>query len=201
MPDPAASATPTPAAGGCCAATRSAPCSGRTSWPAGCDADAVFANSIVSSRLLAALAHAAGVRHEETLTGFKWIARVPGLRYGYEEALGYCVDPALVRDKDGVSARRCCSPSWPPACKAQGRTLLDLLDDLAVAHGLHATDQFSVRVADLTLIAAVMARLRSTPPGQVGGLRGRPGRRPRPGLSRTCRPPTGCATTSRTAAG
>ena len=68
------------------------------------DGDAVFANSIVSSRLLAAMAKAAGVRHEETLTGFKWISRVEGLRYGYEEALGYCVDPPHVRDKDGVSA-------------------------------------------------------------------------------------------------
>ena len=66
--------------------------------------DCVFANSIVSSPLLAAIAAAAGLRHEETLTGFKWIARVPGLRFGYEEALGYCVDPEPVRDKDGISA-------------------------------------------------------------------------------------------------
>ncbi|GMA88311.1 hypothetical protein GCM10025868_35610 [Angustibacter aerolatus] len=64
----------------------------------------VLACSIVSSRWLAAVAAAHGVRHVETLTGFKWIARVPGLRYGYEEALGYCVDPGRVRDKDGVSA-------------------------------------------------------------------------------------------------
>ena len=64
----------------------------------------VFANSIVSSRLLARIAAAAGYAHEETLTGFKWISRVPGLLYGYEEALGYCVAPDLVRDKDGISA-------------------------------------------------------------------------------------------------
>jgi phosphomannomutase len=133
----------------------------------GVDADAVFANSIVSSRLLAALAHAAGVRHEETLTGFKWIARVPGLRYGYEEALGYCVDPRSVQDKDGVSAALLLA-EMAAGLRAQRRTLLDVLDDLAVAHGLHATDAFSVRVADLTLIATVMGRLRSTPPGQVG---------------------------------
>ena len=168
-PTPPRSATPTPAAGGCCAATRSAPCSGRTSWPAGWTPDAVFANSIVSSRLLAALAHAAGVRHEETLTGFKWIARVPGLRYGYEEALGYCVDPRSVQDKDGVSAALLLA-EMAAGLRAQGRTLLDVLDDLAVAHGLHATDAFSVRVADLALIATVMERLRSTPPGQVGGV-------------------------------
>jgi len=135
----------------------------------GVDADAVFANSIVSSRLLAALAHAAGVRHEETLTGFKWIARVPGLRYGYEEALGYCVDPRSVQDKDGVSAALLLA-EMAAGLRAQGRTLLDVLDDLAVAHGLHATDAFSVRVADLALIATVMGRLRSTPPGQVGGV-------------------------------
>ena len=131
--------------------------------------DAVFANSIVSSRLLAALAHAAGVQHEETLTGFKWIARVPGLRYGYEEALGYCVDPRSVQDKDGVSAALLLA-EMAAGLRAQGRTLLDVLDDLAVAHGLHATDAFSVRVADLALIATVMGRLRSTPPGQVGGV-------------------------------
>ena len=70
----------------------------------GVGADDVFASSIVSSRLLAAMAAGAGIRHEETLTGFKWISRVAGLRYGYEEALGYCVDPHQVRDKDGISA-------------------------------------------------------------------------------------------------
>jgi len=135
----------------------------------GVDADAVFANSIVSSRLLAALARAAGVRHEETLTGFKWIARVPGLRYGYEEALGYCVDPEHVRDKDGVSALLMLC-ELAAATKAEGRTLTDLLDDIAVEHGLHATDQVSVRVSDLADIDRAMEQLRGNPPDQLGGL-------------------------------
>jgi phosphomannomutase len=135
----------------------------------GVDADAVFACSIVSSRLLSAMAKAAGVRHEETLTGFKWIARVQGLRYGYEEALGYCVDPRHVRDKDGVTACLLMA-ELAATLKAQGRTLTDRLDELAVAHGVHATDSFSVRVADLSLIGAVMARLRANPPRDVGGL-------------------------------
>ena len=134
----------------------------------GVEKDAVFANSIVSSRLLAAMASAAGIRHEETLTGFKWIARVEGLRYGYEEALGYCVDPATVRDKDGVSACLLMA-EMTAGLKAQGRTLSDVLDDLAVAHGVHATDSFSVRVADLSLIGTVMERLRSTPPAEIAG--------------------------------
>ncbi|HET7476772.1 MAG TPA: phospho-sugar mutase [Dermatophilaceae bacterium] len=129
--------------------------------------DAVFACSIVSSRLLAAVSAAAGVRHVETLTGFKWIGRVPGLRYGYEEALGYCVDPAVVRDKDGVSAALLLA-ELAAGLRASGRTLLDLLDDLALAHGVHATDSFSVRVSDLAQIGVVLARLRSDPPASFG---------------------------------
>ncbi|THE13515.1 phospho-sugar mutase, partial [Kocuria rosea] len=108
---------------------------------------AVFANSIVSSRLLGRIAAAAGIAHQETLTGFKWIARVPGLAFGYEEALGYCVAPEVVRDKDGISAAAAVAV-LADELRAQGRTLLDVLDDLALAHGLYATDQLSIRVAD-----------------------------------------------------
>jgi phosphomannomutase len=132
-------------------------------------AECVFANSIVSSRMLAAMCRAAGVRHEETLTGFKWISRVPGLRYGYEEALGYCVDPAQVRDKDGVSAALLFA-ELTAGLKAGGRSVDDLLDDLARAHGVHATDAFSVRVEDLSLIGEIMARLRATPLTSVAGV-------------------------------
>jgi len=135
----------------------------------GVEPDAVFANSIVSSRLLAAMAAKAGVRHEETLTGFKWISRVEGLRYGYEEALGYCVDPASVRDKDGVSACLLIA-ELAAVLKSQGDTLLDVLDDLAVAHGVHATDSFSVRVDDLAQIGTLMGRLRDEPPTEVAGV-------------------------------
>ena len=132
--------------------------------------DAVVACSIVSSRLLAALAESAGYRHVETLTGFKWIARVPGLGYGYEEAIGYCVAPDVVRDKDGVSAALILA--WYTAwLKAHGRTPLDVLDDLAVEHGVYATDAFSVRVADLAQIPPVMERLRSAPPENLGTVR------------------------------
>ncbi|MEU6931666.1 phospho-sugar mutase [Streptomyces sp. NPDC046385] len=129
----------------------------------------VFAESIVSSSLLGRIAEAAGVGYEETLTGFKWIARVEGLRYGYEEALGYCVDPDGVRDKDGITAALLVA-ELASVLKEQGRTLTDLLDDLAVAHGLHATDQLSVRVEDLSLIADAMAALRAKPPVRLAGL-------------------------------
>ncbi len=129
----------------------------------------VFAESIVSSSLLGRIARKAGLGYEETLTGFKWIARVDGLRYGYEEALGYCVDPEGVRDKDGITAALLIA-ELASALKEKGRTLLDLLDDLALDHGLHATAQLSVRVEDLTVIANAMRRLRETPPTALAGL-------------------------------
>ncbi|HET7303010.1 MAG TPA: phospho-sugar mutase [Segeticoccus sp.] len=135
----------------------------------GVAAGAVFANSIVSSRLLGTMAEAAGIPHVETLTGFKWIGRVEGLRYGYEEAIGYCVAPSAVRDKDGISAALLVA-EMAAGLKAQGRTLLDVLDDLAREHGVHATDAFSVRVADLDLIDVVMQRLREQPPSDLGGI-------------------------------
>ncbi|MFF4586992.1 phospho-sugar mutase [Streptomyces sp. NPDC001388] len=128
-----------------------------------------FAESIVSSSLLGRIAEKAGLPYEETLTGFKWIARVEGLRYGYEEALGYCVDPEGVRDKDGITAALLIT-ELASQLKEEGRTLLDLLDDLAVEHGLHATDQLSVRVQDLSVIADAMRRLRERPPVSLAGL-------------------------------
>ncbi|MGW3110012.1 phospho-sugar mutase [Streptomyces sp. NPDC001091] len=128
-----------------------------------------FAESIVSSSLLGRIAEKAGLGHEETLTGFKWIARVQGLRYGYEEALGYCVDPEGVRDKDGITAALLIT-ELASELKESGRTLLDLLDDLALEHGLHATDQLSVRVEDLSVIADAMTRLREQPPTALAAL-------------------------------
>ena len=128
----------------------------------------VYATSIVSSSLLGKLAAAHGQPCEETLTGFKWIGRIPGLAFGYEEALGYCVDPEHVKDKDGVSALLLLCEVAAMA-KADGKTLTDLLDEIAAEHGLHATDQLSVRVSDLSLIGEAMARLRRTPPTSLGG--------------------------------
>ncbi len=127
-----------------------------------------FAASIVSSSLLSRIAAAHGLDYVETLTGFKWISRVDGLRYGYEEALGYCVDPEGVRDKDGVSAALLVA-ELAATLKTEGRALTDLLDDLAREHGLHATDQLSARVEDLALIEDAMARLRAEPPTTLGG--------------------------------
>ena len=129
----------------------------------------VYANSIVSSSLLGALAASYGCKHRETLTGFKWIGRVEGLVYGYEEALGYCVAPELVKDKDGVSALLRVV-ELAAQLKAEGRTLVDRLDEIARTHGLYATDQLSARFTELSQIGAVMERLRTSPPATLGGL-------------------------------
>ena len=128
----------------------------------------VVAASIVSSRLLGKVAAAAGLGYTTTLTGFKWIARVPGLAYGYEEALGYCAAPELVRDKDGISAGLLLAELAAEA-KASGRTLFDLLDEVYLAHGLHASEQLSVRVEDLGELAIMMDRLRRDPPSSLAG--------------------------------
>lgn len=128
-----------------------------------------FATTIVSSQLLSRIAAAAALPYEETLTGFKWLARVDGLRYAFEEALGYCVDPEGVRDKDGITAALLIT-ELAAELKQAGRGLADLLDDLAREFGLHATDQLSVRVEDLSLIADAMRRLREQPPTVLAGL-------------------------------
>ncbi|WP_258723942.1 phospho-sugar mutase [Cellulomonas sp. NS3] len=128
----------------------------------------VLASSIVSSRLLAEVARSAGLRHQPTLTGFKWLARVDGLAFGYEEALGYCVDPAHVRDKDGISAALLVA-GLAARLKASGLSLLSVLDDLAREHGLHLSDQVSARFTDLDRIPATMSALREHPPVTLGG--------------------------------
>lgn len=131
--------------------------------------DSLVATTIVSSRLLSKLAPARGARYAETLTGFKWLARAgDGLAYAYEEAIGHCVDPTAVRDKDGISAA-VIAADLVAQSKAAGRTLDDLLDDLAVEFGVHAGGQVSLRLADAVEAAGVVERLRADPPAEIAG--------------------------------
>ncbi|MDG4833347.1 phospho-sugar mutase [Solwaraspora sp. WMMD1047] len=133
----------------------------------------LYATTIVSSALLGRICRARGLPYAETLTGFKWIVRATAgdapLVYGYEEALGYCVAPDLVRDKDGITAALTVA-ELAAGLKAQGRTLADRLDELAVEFGLHLTDQLSVRVDDLAEITSAMARVRARPPAELLGV-------------------------------
>jgi phosphomannomutase len=131
--------------------------------------DPLVATTIVSSELLHAIANEHGARYAETLTGFKWLVRSgDGLVFAYEEALGLCVDPAAVRDKDGISAT-VATADLVATAKAGGRTVSDLLDAMAVAHGVYLTEQISPRFDDLREIGALMARLRRSPPTELAG--------------------------------
>lgn len=131
---------------------------------------ALVASTVVSSRMLATIAAGYGAQHAETLTGFKWLARAtaPGaaLLYAYEEAIGHCVDPDAVRDKDGISAAVLIC-DLVAALRSQGRTLSDALDDLARRHGVHVTSAVSRRVQDA---GAAMAALRANPPAVLAGI-------------------------------
>jgi phosphomannomutase len=129
-----------------------------------------LACSIVSSPALASVAEAYGLDFADTLTGFKWVSRAPGLIYGFEEALGYLVNPGTVRDKDGISAAVALL-SLVSELKADGVTLAEHLDLFSEKFGHYASGQISVRVTDLGEIDAVMARLRESPPDAVGGIR------------------------------
>ncbi|TDD51389.1 phospho-sugar mutase [Saccharopolyspora elongata] len=131
-------------------------------------ADPLVATTIVSATMLRSIAAEFGVRYDETLTGFKWLVRAgdgagTGLVYAYEEALGHCVDPDAVRDKDGISTAVLGS-DLAATLKASGSGLPELLDALSAKHGVHQTGQVSVRVTDLGVIPRIMRRLRERPP-------------------------------------
>ena len=138
-------------------------------------ATSVVASTVVSSRMLAAIAAHWGARHVETLTGFKWLARAdaysPGstLIYAYEEAIGHCVDPAAVRDKDGISAA-VLACDLVATLKRTRRSVLDALDDLARRFGVHVGTAVSRPVSDADEAAALMGRLRDSPPRRLAGF-------------------------------
>jgi phosphomannomutase len=130
----------------------------------------LVASTVVSSSMLSLVAAARGARHVETLTGFKWLMRAgEGLVFAYEEALGLSVDPDFVRDKDGISAA-VLACDLAATLKAAGRTLLDVLDELSVAHGVHLTDQVSLRFDDVSAMAPLVAKVRSAPPTSLAGV-------------------------------
>ena len=132
--------------------------------------DPLVATTIVSSSLLGKMAKAQGARYAETLTGFKWLVRAgAGLVFAYEEALGVCVDPESVRDKDGISAA-VAAADLAATTKAAGKTLIDILDELARIHGLHLTEQLALRFDDLSRIGKLMAGLRADPPTELAGI-------------------------------
>lgn len=128
----------------------------------------IFANSIVSSSVVKKIAEHHKIEFKETLTGFKWISKIKGLTFGYEEALGYAVDPNTVNDKDGISAAITLAQIATDLAK-DGKTLLDLLDEIWARHGFHATEQISIRLTDLSKVAVILGGLRTNPPQEIAG--------------------------------
>jgi phosphomannomutase len=128
----------------------------------------IFANSIVSSSILKKIAEHYNLEFKETLTGFKWLAKIKNLSFGYEEALGYAVDSQTVNDKDGISAAITLAQIATDLA-ADGNTLLDLLDEIWERHGFHATEQISVRLSDLSKVDVILGALRKNPPHTIAG--------------------------------
>jgi phosphomannomutase len=130
----------------------------------------VLACSIVSSSAISEVAKAHGLEFKQTLTGFKWISKIPNLIFGYEEALGYCIDPNHVADKDGISAALLLA-NIARREALNGRTLWDLLADLGARYGYYATGPISIRVTDLNVITTAMKTIRENPPVELAGLK------------------------------
>jgi len=137
-------------------------------WIARTHPAGTMGNSIVSSSALRKIAAHYGVDFKEVLTGFKWLAKIEDLAYGYEEAIGYAVDSETVNDKDGVSAALFLA-QIAMDLKRDGLTLADLLDEIWQRHGFHGTEQISIRVADMGAITRLLATLRSNPPQEIAG--------------------------------
>lgn len=137
-------------------------------WIARTAPQGTFGNSIVSSSILRKISAHYGIDFREVLTGFKWLAKIEDLAFGYEEAIGYAVDSETVNDKDGISAAIYLAQIATDLA-AVGKDLNDLLDEVWLRHGFHATEQISIRVADMGAIAALLAGLRSNPPQEIAG--------------------------------
>ena len=129
-----------------------------------------FANSIVSSSLLSKIANHHGIEFHETLTGFKWLAKLENLGFGYEEAIGYSVDPQTVNDKDGVSAAIALA-RIAGELKSQGSSISQYLKKIREKYGFHKTIQISIRVADLHNISRVLNAIRAAVPSEIAGYK------------------------------
>lgn len=128
----------------------------------------IFANSIVSSSIVKKISEHYSIEFKETLTGFKWLAKIQSLSFGYEEALGYAVDPQTVNDKDGISAAIALAQIATDLAE-EGKTILDLLDEIWARHGFHGTEQISLRLSDLSKVGVILGNLRNSPPQEIAG--------------------------------
>jgi phosphomannomutase len=131
--------------------------------------DRNFATTIVSSSALKKIAVNAGAGFVETLTGFKWLSKTKNLAFGYEEAIGYCVDPDNVNDKDGIStALKIAQINSELA--SRGSSIFAYLDEIWNEIGYHRTEQLSIRVEEISAVSKIISSLISNQPREIAGL-------------------------------
>eukprot|EP00043_Microstomoeca_roanoka_P008917 m.85512 g.85512 ORF g.85512 m.85512 type:complete len:598 (-) comp14428_c0_seq1:532-2325(-) len=122
--------------------------------------------STVSSKMLGTMANAEGFYFEDTLTGFKWMGNKARelqqqgktVLFSFEEAIGFCVGTTVV-DKDGVNAAAVMAELCL-SLAAEGKTLVDCLDDLYKLYGYHCTYNSYFICREQTTIDAIFARIR-----------------------------------------
>ncbi len=134
--------------------------------------------TIVTSEMVAEVAHSFGVKIFDCLTGFKYIAGIirreepRGEKYigGGEESFGYLAQD-FVRDKDGVSA---CALAAEAAAwaKQNGTTLYELIKELYVKYGFYKEALVSIvrkGQEGQEEIRRMMKEWRTTPPRVIAG--------------------------------
>jgi phosphomannomutase len=126
-----------------------------------------LANSIVSSPWLGKIAQHFGLTHHETLTGFKYVSRVPSLLFGFEEALGYLVDPDVVRDKDGISAALAII-GLANRMASEGQTLWDYLTTIEETVGAFSSGQITIKIDPAKADTPITDLLRAKQPAKMG---------------------------------
>jgi phosphomannomutase len=129
-----------------------------------------FATTIVSSSALKKIANSAGTNFAETITGFKWLSKIENLFFGYEEAIGYCVDPSNVNDKDGISAALKIA-QINSELLSRGSNIFGYLEEIWAEIGYHRTEQLSIRVSEISIIGKILSALILNPPSDIAGLK------------------------------
>jgi phosphomannomutase len=129
-----------------------------------------FATTIVSSSALGKITVNAGANFIETLTGFKWLSKIENLAFGYEEAIGYCVDPGNVNDKDGISAALKIAQINSDLA-SRGSSIFGYLDEIWTEIGYHRTEQLSIRVDEISIVKKMISTLVSNPITAIAGLK------------------------------
>lgn len=143
-------------------------------------ANPVAVKTIVTTPMAEKIAAHYGVELRNVLTGFKFIGEQIGLleqageaqRYifGFEESYGY-LSGSFVRDKDAVNAALLICELFA-YYKAQGKTLVQVLDGLYETYGCYRAALLSFTFAGsagFARMGQLLDSLRQTPPAALGG--------------------------------